>query len=161
LVRCIVRLLDPDGGQVFVCGRDLSALEGASLRRARREAAVVFQQIQLVRRRTAIDNVMFGALGWLGVRRSISMRLGPADARGARERLGRANKARSGADEPPGGRARRAATARAPCQRASVLLADEPVASLDPRAADEVLALLSDVAHREGLAVLCVLHQPE
>jgi phosphonate transport system ATP-binding protein len=60
-----------------------------------------------------------------------------------------------------GGQAQRVAIARACCQQASVILADEPVAALDPRAAEEVLALLADLAHSDGLAVLTVLHQPE
>src|SRR5262249_5972307 len=60
-----------------------------------------------------------------------------------------------------GGQAQRVAVARALCQRARIILADEPVASLDPRAADSVLALLADVAHTEGLGVLVVLHQPD
>src|SRR5262249_41161049 len=66
-----------------------------------------------------------------------------------------------GADPLAGGQGRRVACARALCQRARVILADEPVASLDPRAADSVLSLLADVAHGENLGVLVVLHQPE
>jgi phosphonate transport system permease protein len=82
-------------------------------------------------------------------------------ARWSLERVGLADKANARADTLSGGQAQRVAIARALCQRASVILADEPVASLDPRAADEILALLADVAHREHVGVLCVLHQPD
>jgi phosphonate transport system ATP-binding protein len=165
LLRCVVRLLDADRGSIELAGRELSALDGRALRQARREAAVVFQQVALVRRRTALDNVLLGALGRLGLRRSLSMRLVPADVRAdayrALQRVGLLHKADQRADQLSGGQAQRVAIARALCQQAAVILADEPVASLDPRAAEEVLALLADVAHGEGLGVLCVLHQPD
>jgi phosphonate transport system ATP-binding protein len=165
LLRCVVRLLEPDEGVVWLGDRELTGLKKDELRLARRDAAMVFQQIYLVRRRTALENTMFGALGRIPARRSLSRRILPADVRGdalaALDRVGLVDRAAQRADTLSGGQAQRVAIARALCQRASVILADEPVASLDPHAADDVLALLADVAHREHLAVLCVLHQPE
>jgi len=109
--------------------------------------------------------VYFRALGELPLHRSFSARLFPAALRErAHEslaRVGLARLAHQRAGTLSGGQAQRVAVARALCQRARVILADEPVASLDPRAAESVLALLSDVAHTEQLGVLVVLHQPE
>jgi phosphonate transport system ATP-binding protein len=165
LMRCIVRLVDPDAGQVWLGGADLTSMNDRRLRAARRQAAMVFQQIHLVRRRSAVDNVCFGALGRLPSHRSFSRVAFPSDVRllamGALGRVGLADKAPQRADTLSGGQAQRVAIARALCQHASVILADEPVASLDPRAAETVMALLRDIAHVDRLAVVSVLHQPD
>jgi len=165
LLRCLVRLLEPDAGSILLCGRELVGIHGRELRAARRNAAMVFQQVLLVRRRSAVENVAYGALGELPLRRSLSRQLFPAEvverAHASLARVGLAEVAYQRASTLSGGQAQRVAVARALCQRARVLLADEPVASLDPRAAEEVLALLAEVARVEGLAVLVVLHQPE
>ncbi len=165
LLRCAVRLLDPDGGSSHLCGRDLAALNGKQLRLARREAAVVFQQIALVKQRSALDNVCCGALGRIPLRRSLIAASFPHEVRDraatALLRVGMLDKAWQPAGTLSGGQAQRVAIARAYCQQASVILADEPVSALDPRAAEEVLALLADLAHSDGLAVLTVLHQPD
>jgi len=146
-------------------GREITAASGAELRELRRDAAMIFQQIHLVRRRTALDNVAFGALGRISGWRSLSARGFPDDvietAWTSLERVGLADKAWQRADRLSGGQAQRVAIARALCQQAQVVLADEPVSSLDPRAADDVLALLADIAHTDGLAVAAVLHQPD
>jgi phosphonate transport system ATP-binding protein len=165
LLRCAIRLLDPDAGSAHLCGQNLAALRGRELRAARREAAVIFQQIALVKRRSAIDNVCCGALGRIPLSRSLSPATFPRDVRDrgalALQRVGLLDKAWQPAGTLSGGQAQRVAIARAYCQEASVILADEPVSALDPRAAEEVLELLADVAHRDGLAVLTVLHQPD
>jgi phosphonate transport system ATP-binding protein len=164
-LRCALRLIEPDGGEVTLCGAGLRGLRGEQLRLARRQAAMVFQQVLLVRRRTALENVAFGGLGELPFHRSLSTRLFPhelrARAHDSLERVGLAELAHQRAGTLSGGQAQRVAVARALCQRARVVLADEPVASLDPRAAESVLGLLSDVAKNENLGVLVVLHQPE
>jgi len=166
LLRCAVRLLEPDpGSSIVLCGREVVGARGRDLRETRRKAAMVFQQVLLVRRRSAIENVAYGALGELPFRRSLSRRLFPAEvaerAYASLARVGLAEVAYQRAATLSGGQAQRVAIARALCQRAEVVLADEPVASLDPRAAEDVLALLAEVARVEGLAVLAVLHQPE
>jgi phosphonate transport system ATP-binding protein len=165
LLRCAIRLLDPDAGSSRLCGRDLAELKGKELRMARREAAVVFQQIALVKRRSALDNVCCGALGRISLSRSLTPSAFPSEIRDraavARPRGGVLDKAWQPAGTLSGGQAQRVAIARAYCQQASVILADEPVSALDPRAAEEVLALLADVAHSDGLGVLTVLHQPD
>ena len=163
-LRCVVGLAEPDGGSVMLGGREIGGVRGAQLVAARRQAAMVFQQIHLVRRRSALDNVCCGALGRLPLARSVTPALFP---RGLREegmacldRVGLADRAADRASRLSGGQQQRVAIARALCQRASVILADEPVAALDPAAADQVMALLRSLAHDEQLAVAAVLHQP-
>ncbi|HEY2596763.1 MAG TPA: phosphonate ABC transporter ATP-binding protein [Chloroflexota bacterium] len=164
LLRCAVRLIDPTAGSVRVAGRDLATLNGSELREARRSVGMIFQQANLVRRRTALDNV---ATGSLGRHRNLSTMLGwlpreeLLEAARLLDRLGLLHLAQKRADTLSGGEAQRVAVARALAQRPRVLLADEPVASLDPEAAEEVLRLLLQLATVENLGVLCVLHQPE
>ena len=126
--------------------------------------AMVFQQHALARRLSARDNVLVGALQRIGFLRS-SLRLWPAaEMRFATECLDRVGLAGLGdrrADRLSGGQRQRVAIARALAQRAPVLLADEPVASLDPTNAEAILELLRTLARTEGLAVLVSLHQPD
>ncbi|MFJ1709585.1 phosphonate ABC transporter ATP-binding protein [Kitasatospora sp. NPDC088346] len=126
--------------------------------------AMVFQQIHLVYRRTVLDNVCAGALGRLPLRHSLHPRLFPRELReeamACLERVGLADRAHDRAGRLSGGQQQRVAVARALCQRPEVILADEPVSALDPAASEQVLALLTELAHQEGLAVVAVLHQP-
>jgi phosphonate transport system ATP-binding protein len=165
LLRCVVRLIEPDRGEVVLAGHDMVSIRGDELRAARRSAAMVFQHIHLIRRRTTLENVSYGALGRIGGWRSLSHKLFPGEVLDAAwnslERVGLTDKAWQRADTLSGGQAQRVAVARALCQQAPVILADEPVSSLDPRAAEDVLELLADIAHTERLAVACVLHQPD
>ncbi|MGA2492386.1 MAG: phosphonate ABC transporter ATP-binding protein [Roseiarcus sp.] len=163
LLRCIARLQDPTEGQVLVGGQDLARLDGEALREARLALAMVFQRANLVRRRSVLANV---ASGTLGRRRTLWTMFGGLPAEElpmARELLRKVGVERLGAqraDTLSGGQAQRAAIARALAQRPKLILADEPVASLDPEAAEEIMRLLRQLAVESGLAVLCVLHQP-
>ena len=163
LLRCVARLLDPSEGEVLVDGQDLARLNGEALRKARLALAMVFQRANLVRRRSVLANV---ASGTLGRRRTWWTALGGLPAEElplARELLRQVGVEQLGgqrADTLSGGQAQRAAIARALAQRPKLILADEPVASLDPEAAEEILRLLRQLAIDSGLAVLCVLHQP-
>jgi phosphonate transport system ATP-binding protein len=164
LLRCAVGLVNPSAGSVRLLGRDLSALKGRPLRDARLDMALVFQDGRLVRRRTALANVASGALGRHNSPLCTVGRLPREELTHAYEmleRVGLVTVARQRADTLSGGQAQRVAIARALAQRPSVLLADEPVASLDPDAAVEVLQLLKNLAKENGLGVLCVLHQPD
>jgi phosphonate transport system ATP-binding protein len=165
LLRCAIRLIDADAGTSRLCGSDLASLNGKALRMARREAAVVFQQVALVKQRTALDNVCCGALAELPLWRSLTPATFPEAIREraaiALQRVRMLEQAWQKAGTLSGGQAQRVAIARAYCQQASVILADEPVSALDPRAAEEVLELLRDLAENDGLAVLTVLHQPD
>jgi phosphonate transport system ATP-binding protein len=165
VLRCIVGLEEPDAGSVHLRGQDVLGLRGDSLRDHRRSAAMIFQQIHLVRRRSALDNVCSGALGRLPLHRSLAPMMFPADLRSEAmeclDQVGLADRAAERVSRLSGGQQQRVAIARALCQRADVVLADEPVAALDPSAADQVLALLADLAHSRRLAVVAVLHQPD
>ena len=158
-LRCIAGLREPDAGQVLLDGVRLTGPA------AERDLALVFQSSCLVRRRTALDNVCAGALARLPLHRSLSPLLFPAELRreamGCLDRVGLADRAADRAGRLSGGQQQRVAIARALCQRSPVLLADEPVSALDPAAAEQVLALLADLAHTFQLAVLVVLHQPD
>ena len=163
LLRCVARLLDPCEGEVLVDGRDLARLNGEPLRQARLALAMVFQRANLVRRRSVLANVVSGTLGR---NRTWWTALGglPAEelplAHELLRKVGVEQLGRQRADTLSGGQAQRAAIARALAQRPKLVLADEPVASLDPEAAEEIMRLLRQLAIDSGLAVLCVLHQP-
>lgn len=162
LVRCIVRLIDPTSGQVLIEGTDCARLAGRGLRQARRHVAVVFQKTSLVPRRSALANVAIGCLGRERGLRSVVGLFPPKEmerATFALQRVGLEVVARQRADTLSGGQAQRVAIARALIQDAALVIADEPVASLDPEAAEEVMSLLRSLAHDDRLAVLCVLHQ--
>ena len=164
LLRCAARLIEPSAGSVRVAGQDLACRSGAALRDARRWIGMIFQRGNLVRRRTALANVASGALGrhhdlttalgWLphGELQNAAVLL---------ERLGLLHLADKRADTLSGGEAQRVAIARALAQRPRVLLADEPVSSLDPEAAEDVMQLLAALATHDDLGVICVLHQPD
>ncbi|HKM64245.1 MAG TPA: phosphonate ABC transporter ATP-binding protein [Acidisphaera sp.] len=163
LLRCIAGMLRPSNGTIHVAGRDITTLHGRALRDARMAMGMVFQHANLVKRRSVLANVMTGTLGH---HRRVWTALGglPACEReGALARLddlGLREFAPQRAGTLSGGQAQRLSIARALAQRPLALLADEPVASLDPEAAEEVMRLIRRVAKDDGLGVLCVLHQP-
>jgi phosphonate transport system ATP-binding protein len=164
LLRCVARMLQPSEGEIWLDDTNLATLAGERLRQARLPLAMVWQQANLIRRRSVLANVASGALGRHG---GWWTALGGLPAEGLRaahvhlDEVGLAPLARQRAGTLSGGQAQRVAIARALAQRPRVLLADEPVASLDPEAADEIMRLLRRLAREENLAVLCVLHQVE
>lgn len=164
MLRCAVSLLQPSAGSVVVAGHDLSSLRGGELRDARRAVGMVFQQGCLVRRRSALRNA---ASGCLGRHRRVATIIGRLPRHelelgwACLERVGMTEVAHRRADTLSGGQAQRVAIARTLAQQPSVLLADEPVASLDPEAAEEVMSILRQLAEADGLGVVVVLHQPE
>jgi phosphonate transport system ATP-binding protein len=126
--------------------------------------ALIFQHHALAARLSVLDNVLIGSLSRIGLLRT-TLRLWPdaeiAYAKACLAKVGLAGFGPRRADTLSGGQRQRVAIARALAQRAGVLLADEPVASLDPESADLVMSLLRDLAHHEGLAILVSLHQPD
>lgn len=163
-MKCVVGLNRPTAGAVELAGRDLATLSGKALRQARLPLALISQNANLVKRRSVLANVCCGTLGR---HRTVATALGrlPQDeiepARAYLDEVGLLHLASQRAGTLSGGQAQRVAVARALAQRPHVLLADEPVASLDPEAADEVMRLLRRLASEDGLAVVCVLHQPD
>jgi len=164
LFRCLARLIEPDAGDMWVAGHPMHRLRGGPLAQARRDIGFVFQQFNLVRRLSALDNAAAGRLAAAPLWRVIVRRLPREDrasAHAALRRVGLAAHIHQRADRLSGGQQQRVAIARALVQCSRVLLADEPVASLDPEAAAGILALLREVARDHGLTVLCSLHQPD
>jgi len=163
LLRCVVGLT-PCRGRVWFRGSDLTRCPPAELRRRRREIAAIAQQFNLVRRHTALANCLGGRLPELPLWRCL-LRSFPrpllAEALAALERVQLLEFAWQRADRLSGGQQQRVAIARALTQRAGLILADEPVASLDPQTARAVLTLLKSLCVEEGLTVLCNLHQVE
>ncbi len=164
LLRCITRMLKPTAGAIWLDDTNLAPLSGERLRRARLPLAMIWQHASLVRRRSVLSNVASGALGrYRGPWTALGGLPGAERkaAYGYLDEVGLAALAGQRAGTLSGGQAQRVAIARALAQRPRVLLADEPIASLDPEAADDIMRLLRRLAVDENLAVLCVLHQVE
>ncbi|MET7423009.1 phosphonate ABC transporter ATP-binding protein [Dactylosporangium sp. NPDC005555] len=164
LLRHMNGLETPTTGDISVLGEDLTRLRGRELRRLRGRIGMVFQQFHLVGRLTVLENVLTGALAGLRGPR-IGIASYPREQRRLAltqlDRVGLLDKAYQRADTLSGGQQQRVAIARALMQRPEILLADEPVASLDPESSDQVMALLRDIAAEDRLTVVCSLHQVE
>lgn len=162
LLRCMNRLAEPTSGEVVLEGTPVTGLGGDELRKARKKMGFVFQQFNLVKRLTALENVLCGRLVGMPILASSLRRFGDDDRRtalGCLERVGLGDKAHQRADTLSGGQQQRVAIARALAQRPPVVLADEPVASLDPESSRIVMDTLRSLADEEGIAVICNLHQ--
>ncbi len=158
LFRCIAGLSTPGSGMARLDGYDVKLLKG----RERRQIALIFQTFNLVSRLTALDNVLAGRLGHVSGWRGCLRRFERADRLLALEcldRVGLLSQAMQRADTLSGGQQQRVAIARALAQQPRLIVADEPVASLDPNAAGGVMDLLRSIAHSDGVAVVCSLHQ--
>jgi len=161
LLRCINRLIDPSQGRVEWDGMDVTAAQGKDLRRIRRQIGMIFQQFNLVRRSTVMTNVLSGRLGYAHPLLSLMHQFSAEDHRRARtalERVGIAEKAGNRADQLSGGQQQRVGIARALMQEPRIMLADEPVASLDPVLAHSILQYLELLNRQDGITVLCSLH---
>jgi phosphonate transport system ATP-binding protein len=161
LLRCINRLIDPTAGRILWKGNDITAASQAELRHIRREIGMIFQHFNLVRRSTVMTNVLSGRLGYTPSSWSLINRFRRADrelALRALERVGIPDKAQNRADELSGGQQQRVGIARALMQEPTMILADEPVASLDPVLAHSILGYLEKLNQEENITVLCSLH---
>ena len=161
LLRMINRLTEPSAGRILHRGRDVTALRGAPLRRWRTDCAMIFQQFNLVPRLDVLTNVLVGRLNHLPGWRSLSGAWPEADraiALAALEQLDIGSLAGQRAGSLSGGQQQRVAIARALVQEPSVILADEPVASLDPRNARLVMDALAEINRRYGISVLVNIH---
>ncbi|WP_427870164.1 phosphonate ABC transporter ATP-binding protein [Leucobacter luti] len=162
LLRHINGLETPTAGSVEVLGEPVSRLSGARLRGLRSRVGFIFQQFELVGELTVLENVLSGALGALrGPRLGLFSYPGALKrkALGHLDRVGLLDRAYQRADTLSGGQQQRVAIARALMQDPEVLLADEPVASLDPESSSQVMALIREIAAADGLTVVCSLHQ--
>ena len=161
LLRCINRLIDPTKGRVWIFGEEITALKGAKLREMRSQVAMIFQQFNLVRRQTVLTNVLSGALGRSPLLKSLVLSFPPAErehAMACLERVGIGDRSASRADALSGGQQQRVAIARALMQQPRMILADEPVASLDPALRHSVMRHIEALNRDEGMTVMCSLH---
>jgi phosphonate transport system ATP-binding protein len=161
LLRCINRLIDPTEGRILWDGVDVTAAAGEDLRRIRRQIGMVFQQFNLVKRSSVFTNVMAGRLGYVRTGPSLLHRFSAADrelAWKALDRVGIRAQARKQARELSGGQQQRVGIARALMQGPRMMLADEPVASLDPVLAHSILGHLEQLNREDHITVICSLH---
>jgi phosphonate transport system ATP-binding protein len=160
-IRCLNRLLDPTGGAIEFQGRDITAVRGRELRAVRRDIAMVFQQFNLVKRATVLTNVLTGALEQASTAPSL-LNLWPRErkeeARRFLELVGLPDIERRRADALSGGQQQRVAIARALMQHPKMILADEPVASLDPATSHSVMKYLKLLQEEQGITILANLH---
>jgi phosphonate transport system ATP-binding protein len=161
LMRCINRLIDPTEGKIFLDDIEITALTHEQLRRVRRQIGMIFQQFNLVKRSSVLTNVMAGRLGYLPPVWSLTNYF-PRDLRDQARRhlatVGIPEKAYTRADQLSGGQQQRVGIARALMQDPKLILADEPVASLDPATSHSVLRYVEDLNRRDGITVMCSLH---
>jgi phosphonate transport system ATP-binding protein len=161
LLRCINRLVEPTSGQVIFEGADVTHADGPELRRIRRRIGMIFQQFNLVKRSSVFANVLAGRLGYRSSWRTIASRPSRDDVALAFENLQRVSileKAYVRADALSGGQQQRVGIARALMQQPRLMLADEPVASLDPATSHSVLRYLEEINKTDGITVICSLH---
>jgi phosphonate transport system ATP-binding protein len=161
LLRCINRLHEPTSGSINVAGRDITHIQGQDLRMYRKEIGMIFQHFNLVKRRSVLENVISGRLGSIPVWQSLVGKFSGEIEREAREKLtivGLEEKADIRADALSGGQQQRVAIARTLMQNPRLILADEPVASLDPATSHSVMQYLEYVNKTFATTIICNLH---
>ncbi len=161
MLRMINRLVEPSAGRISWRGADVCALRGRALRDWRARCAMVFQQFNLSGRLDVLTNVLVGRLNQIPAHRSLLRLWSSADlavALAALERFDMAGMAAQRADHLSGGQQQRVAIARALVQEPEIILADEPIASLDPRNTRLVMDALARINREDGITVLCNLH---
>lgn len=161
LLRCINRLVEPTAGKIWLDDIELTALSPNQLRDARKRIGMIFQQFNLVKRSSVITNVLSGRLGSVSPLQSMFGRFPAQDydrAYANLERVGIPEKANQRADTLSGGQQQRVAIARALMQEPKLMLADEPVASLDPATSHSVMKYLEEINRQDGITVICNLH---
>jgi len=161
LLRCINRLIEPTSGRIVWDDVDITSANPTELRHIRRQIGMVFQQFNLVKRSKVITNVLSGRLGYVNPWASLLGLWSSSEkerAMKALERVGMPEKANNRADTLSGGQQQRVGIARALMQEPRLILADEPVASLDPVLAHTILQYLEALNKTDGATVICSLH---
>lgn len=165
LVRMLVRLIEPTEGRINLLERDVRALDQKGLKRLRAEVGFVFQKHNLVTRLSALSNVVHGVQSRMSGPRSWAQALAPRHVReeafACLARVGLLDKANARVDQLSGGQSQRVAVARMLMQRPRLVIADEPDASLDPKAGEEVMALLVSLVVQDGATLIFVSHRME
>ncbi len=161
LLRCINRLIEPTNGEILWNDINITRANDDEMRLIRRKIGMVFQHFNLVHRSSVLTNVLSGRLGYVNPAMSLINRFPKNDTENAfkqLERVGIADKADSRADELSGGQQQRVGIARAMMQDPDIILADEPVASLDPVLAHSIMQYLEKINKEDDVTVLCSLH---
>jgi len=161
LIRCVNRLIEPSGGSITLNGKNILAMGQHQLRLARREIGMIFQEFALVERLTVMENLLSGRLGYTGFWASWFRRFNQADIARAfelLERVGLSGMHNKRADELSGGQRQRVGIARALMQSPTLLLVDEPTASLDPKTSRQIMRLIIDLCRERGLAAIINIH---
>lgn len=161
LLRCINRLHDSTSGEIEFEGLNIPDLKGSSIRKCRGQIGMIFQHFNLVPRRTVLTNVLTGSLARNGIIRSTLGLWPEEDINKAKEYIkivGLEGKEQTRADNLSGGQQQRVSIARALMQNPKILLADEPVASLDPATSHSVMQYLKKVNEELGVTIICNLH---
>jgi phosphonate transport system ATP-binding protein len=161
LLRCINRLHDPTSGEIWFRDQDIAHIQGKKVRELRTRVAMIFQHFNLIPRHTVLSNVLMGRLGYTPTLKSIFKLFSQKDIEQAYQYLnlvGIREKAQMRADNLSGGQQQRVAIARALAQNPEVLLADEPVASLDPATCHTVMDYLRKVNRELGITIIANLH---
>ncbi len=161
LLRCINRLIEPTEGTIEFLGNNITHIKGEELRKIKSQIAMVFQQFNLIKRSSVLTNVLAGSLGRVGTINSIFNKFPDDvydDALLALNTVGIKEKADVRADSLSGGQQQRVAIARSILQKPKLLLADEPVASLDPATSNSVMQYFYKINKEMGTTVICNLH---
>ncbi len=161
MLRCLNRLHDVTDGEIVFEGQDITKLKGKAMRNARARIGMIFQHFNLIPRKTVMTNVLSGTLSRTGVFKSILGVYSEEDKKKAQDYIkivGLEGKENARADNLSGGQQQRVAIARALMQDPKVLLADEPVASLDPATSHSVMQYLKKVNEELGVTIICILH---
>jgi len=161
-IRCINRLTEPTGGEVWLDETELTALGDDDLRAARRDVGMIFQEYNLVERLTVMETVLTGRLGYVSTWQAFRRKFPGKDIERAYEildRVGLGGMADKRVDELSGGQRQRVGIARAVIQQPKILLVDEPTSSLDPETSETVMELLTEIAAEQEVPVLINIHE--
>lgn len=161
LLRCINRLVEPDSGKIFLEEVEITSLSDRNLKKTRRRIGMIFQEFNLVERLTALQNILSGRLGYVGLWRSVFRKFPNKDLQRARElaELLRIEPYLDNrADALSGGQRQRVGICRALIQEPDLLLVDEPTSSLDPAVGKDVMEEFKKTTKEVGVPTLCSIH---